>query len=552
MSEGSESAPPIFTSFDSFNWKNPDYAGVIIQRSKNLHELRKDPGLLASVRDYYRDDHFVEFIRDWGMMRDPRLAALGRKTVFPFIPFPRQIELLKWFDKMMKERLRGNVDKTRDCGASWCAMAYACYRFLFFDNNDIGFGSSKEANIDEKGNPKALFPKGRAFISALPREFRPRDWNERRDAPYLKLINPENGSTIVGEGGDNIGRGGRTLIYFVDEHAHVERPILAEGALSENTNTQINISTHFGTGTLFFKQCQTLPPSRIFEFDWKEDPRKDQEWYDKKKNDPSTDPIIFAQEIDRDPSASVSDGFIDIKLIDEAMRTPIASTIAHGQFIVSIDVAGMGNDKSIINTRRGDINFPQKKFKKKEGDQLAVEVERHCRKLIAGGQAPLGAIVYELEGPGYGLHSVLKHGPFRKALRPIHPGRKLNSLEFFNERARFWALALEWLEEGGKSIVFDKAFRLQASSLRYEYKINGKNSARKLLLEDKKSYKSRLAADPKNKAAGPSPDESDAWAMGFAPVKLANVTKPAQDEALAGVFPSDSPQWSPIDAVVGY
>jgi len=431
-------------------------------------------------------------------------------------------------------------------------MAYACWRFLFFDNNDIGFGSSKEANIDDKSNPKSLFTKGRMFLSDLPREFRPEEWNERKYAPYLKLINPENGSTIVGEGGDNIGRGGRTLLYFVDEHAHVERPMLAEGALSENTNTQINISTHFGTGSLFYKQCQSLPANRLFEFDWTEDPRKNQDWYDEKKDDPMTDPIIFAQEVDRDPSASVSDGFIEVKLLSDAMGRGPAEVIASGPFVVSVDVAGMGNDKSIVNTRRGAINFEQKKFSKKEGDQLAAEVERHCDKLLAQNVAPLGAIIYELDGPGYGLHVALKNGKYRDAIRPIHPGRKLKSLEFYNERARFWQYGKEWLEEGEKSIVNDRIFRLQASALRYNYKGEGLKGARKLLIESKKEYKSRMATDPKNKAAGPSPDEADAWALSFAPVKMSRITKPKQ----VGILPDDMmikiDEWQPLDAVVGY
>lgn len=542
-----DSNSPITSIYDELNWKNLDYEKILRVRQENLSRLRKDPAILQAVKEYYQDDHYVEFIRDWGMMRDPRLAALGKNPVFPFIPFPRQEELLHFFNNMMKNRERGIVDKTRDCGASWCALAYSCYRFLFFKNNDIGFGSRKEENIDSKGDPKALFPKGRMFISLLPTEFRPNGWNERIHAPYLKFINPENGSTIVGESGDNIGRGGRTLMYFVDEHAFVERPILAEGALSENTNTQIDISTHNGTGTLFFKKCQSYPKHRVFTYDWRDDPRKDQTWYDKKKNDPSTDPVIFAQEIDRDPSASVSDGFISVDLMSDAMNLGPADVIASGQWIISVDVAGMGNDKCIINTRRGAINFEQKKFSKKEGDQLAAEVERHCDKLLAQNVAPLGAIIYELEGPGYGLHTVLKNGKYGKACRPIHPGRKLKSREFYNERARFWQLALEWLEEGGKSIHPDRVFKLQASSLRYEWKVAG--DARKLLIEDKKQYKARMAADPKNKMAGPSPDEADAWAMGFAPVKMANIKQVPQQDVDFG-FQDNG--FKPMDAGFAY
>jgi len=547
-----DSGTPLIISGRDFDFKNPDYDMVLRSRLEKLTQLRKDAGLLRGVKAYYREDNYVAFINDWGMTRDPRRAADGLPAVFPFILFPKQEEMLDFFHRLVINKERGNVDKTRDCGASWCAMAYACWRFLFFQNNDIGFGSSKESNIDEKGNPKALFSKGRMFIGDLPLEFRPKELSERKHAPYLKLLNPETGSTITGEGGDNIGRGGRTLLYFVDEHAHVERPSLAEGALSENTNTQINISTHFGTGSLFYKQCQSLPPERLFEFDWTDDPRKSQTWYNKKKNDPTTDPVIFAQEIDRDPSASVSDGFIDVKLLQDAMKNGPADVIASGPFIISVDVADMGNDKSIANTRRGAINFPQKKWRKKESDQLAFEVERHIDKLLMQGVAPLGAIIYELAGPGYGFHASMKTGRYAKALRPIHPGRKLKSIEFYNERARFWQLALEWLEEGGKSMDNDRILRLQASALRYDHKTVGSDGARKLLIEDKKTYKARMATDSKNKAAGPSPDEADAWALGFAPVKMSNITRPAAASVLPDKFKVQTKEWQPLDAAVGY
>ena len=529
-----------------FDFKNPDYGPVLRMRQERLTRLRQDSGLLAAVWEFYREEHFVEFIRDWGMTRDPRVSADGRSPIFPFIPFPRQEELLRWFHERVKRKERGVVDKTRDCGASWCALAYAIWRFIFLPNNDIGFGSRKEELVDSKNDPKALFPKGREFIRLLPKEFRPTGWDERKHSPYMKFVNPENGSTIIGEAGDNIGRGGRTILYFVDESAFLERPQLVEAALSENTNTQIDISTHNGTGTLFFKKTQSYPKERVFEFDWRDDPRKDEEWYKRKKNDPATDPVIFAQEVDRDPSASVADGFIPVELLEDAMSRPESETIAHGPWIVSVDVAAMGNDQSIVNIRRGSVNYPQIKFRKLEGDQLAAEVGRIVKKLLDKNIAPLGAIIYELEGPGYGFHVAMKSGPWREALRPIHPGRKLQSVEFFNERARFWALAKEWLEEGMKSMAPDRQLKLQASALRYDYKQGPKGEMR-LIIEGKKEYRMRMAADPKNKMSGPSPDEADAWAMSFAPVRMAKVLGPADEDDRI-----EFTEWHPLDSVVGY
>jgi phage terminase large subunit len=40
----------------------------------------------------------------------------------------------------------------------------------------------------------------------------------------MKIENPELGGMIVGEAGDNIGRGNRTSIYFKDESAYYPTP----------------------------------------------------------------------------------------------------------------------------------------------------------------------------------------------------------------------------------------------------------------------------------------------------------------------------------------
>jgi hypothetical protein len=55
---------------------------------------------------------------------------------------------------------------------------------------------------------------------------------------------------LICEAGDNIGRGGRTLVYFKDESAHYEHPDLIEAALGDNTNVQIDISSVNGLGKL--------------------------------------------------------------------------------------------------------------------------------------------------------------------------------------------------------------------------------------------------------------------------------------------------------------
>jgi phage terminase large subunit len=78
---------------------------------------------------------------------------------------------------------------------------------------------------------KVVFWKARYLIENLPREFRG-TWNRRKHSPHMRIIFPDTGSAMTGEAGDNIGRGDRTTIYFVDESAHLERPQLVDASLS--------------------------------------------------------------------------------------------------------------------------------------------------------------------------------------------------------------------------------------------------------------------------------------------------------------------------------
>jgi len=73
-------------------------------------------------------------------------------------------------------------------------------------------------------------------------------------APHLKIVNPETESTITGEAGDNIGRGGRNSIYFKDESAFYEHPLTIDAALSQNSDVKIDVSTPNGIGNPFYQK----------------------------------------------------------------------------------------------------------------------------------------------------------------------------------------------------------------------------------------------------------------------------------------------------------
>src|SRR5690606_24682813 len=136
-----------------------------------------------------------------------------------------------------------------------CAVSVAMW--LFHDGSSIGWGSRKQELVDRIGDPSSIFEKMRMLIMNTPRVFQPVGFNPDNCLHFMRLVNPENGATIIGEIGDDIGRGGRTLEYFKDESANYTRPEEIEAALSENTRCQIDISSVNGPNNVFYRKRDT-------------------------------------------------------------------------------------------------------------------------------------------------------------------------------------------------------------------------------------------------------------------------------------------------------
>lgn len=299
-----------------FDFRNPDYSTVFAERARRLAWLRADDTgeRLLGISAYYRDNP-ADFITDWGCTFDPRLVERRLPAVVPFILFPKQREWVEWVVGRWRASDPGLTEKSRDMGVSWLAIALSVTLCLFHEGLAIGFGSRKEEYVDKLGSPKSLFWKGREFIKLLPPEFRP-GWTPTH-APHLRLSFPHTGSVIAGEAGDNIGRGDRSSIYFVDEAAFIERPQLIEASLSQTTNCRIDVSTPRGMANPFAQKRHKWPRERIFIFDWRDDPRKGEAWYAKQQAD--LDAVTLAQEVDRSYTASVANIVIPQEWVQAAV-----------------------------------------------------------------------------------------------------------------------------------------------------------------------------------------------------------------------------------------
>lgn len=227
-----------------FDFKNPDYVQVFEWRMERLQRIRKAPETLPALRQFYRTNP-AQFIIDWGMTTDPRNLDYGLPVTIPFLLFPRQEEWIDWIMERSRNHENGLTEKSREMGLSWTSVGLASALCLFNREMVIGFGSRKEEYVDSTVDPKALFWKVRKFIATLPAEFQG-GWDERKHSRFMSVEFPDTGAVIKGEAGDNIGRGDRTTLYFVDEAAFLLRPLLIDAALSQTTRCRIDLSSVTG------------------------------------------------------------------------------------------------------------------------------------------------------------------------------------------------------------------------------------------------------------------------------------------------------------------
>ena len=435
---------------DLFDWKVPDYAAIFRARVERLAKLRADQGLLSAVKVHYKNDP-IALINDWGCTVDTRLVSRGLPAVIPFILFPKQVAWLQFTLDNWKDNVPGITSKSRDCGISWLAMSLSCVLCLHHDNLSIGFGSAKEDKVDHGADPDSLFYKGRMFMTYLPREFRG-GWNEKNNSSHMKIMFPNTGASITGEAGDNIGRGGRKALFFCDEAAHLERPEKIDASLSATTDCRQDLSSVNGSANPFYDKYIS-GNIRTFDFDWRDDPRKDKDWYDKKVSE--LDPVIVAQEIDRNFQASTEGIVIPSVFVQAAIGAfEKLGVKPSGVRKAALDVADEGVDKSAFAIRHGNALVHCESWKGK-GSDIFDTVERA---FLLCDTSKLTAFTYDADGLGAGVRGdarkinerrvsdkqkALMVSPFRGSGAVLDPERSMvegrKNIDFFeNLKAMSW------------------------------------------------------------------------------------------------------------------
>ncbi len=501
----------------SFNFRKPKrYVKIIWNFKRNFKQaLSIDSRMLRYAEIYYKK-YPVEFIEHWIITYDPK-RGLG---ITPFILFKKQEEFIDWVTERLEKKESGLVEKTREVGMSWLAIAWSIWAWIFRNNTKIGFGSRKASLVDTQGDLDSIFEKMRLVLRYIPSELLPLNFSVKKHTPEMRIINPENQNSITGEGSDNIGRGGRNTIYFKDESAFYERADKIEAALSENTDVQIDISTPNGVGNPFHKKRFGGNIS-VFTFRWTDDPRKNEKWYQDRLKKLGSH--IVAQEIDINYEASLSNVVIPNLWVMCAVELEL--TIRNDQpKIGGFDVAGGGVDKNAYPLRHDSTIIKIIQWHDSDSVSATHEVVR------LGTEDNIETLYLDPIGVGDGAVGTLRQNPppfdwhgVDSRNRPsddfFEEEEKLCSEKFINKRAELWwklrrrfEKTYEYVKKGVQhphseliSIPNDPQLISELSSPLFFYRDNGK-----LKIESKEDMRKRNIA---------SPNMADAVVMCFAEEK---------------------------------
>ncbi len=348
------------------------------------------------------------FFRDWVWTYDPRNAD-GLPKDLPFVLWPKQLEFLEWLQGIEDSSDDGVCDKSRDTGITWAVAGYYVWRWLTVPGWAGAIGSRKRDLLDKIGDPKTVFSKLEYIIRMLPQWLLPPGFRMKKHRHFLRIINPATSASITGEAGDNMGRGGRASMYFLDEFGLVPRAMRVQAAVADNTRSVLYVSTATDPNTLFHRLVHD-GNLQHFRISWKDDPRKAPEWRDDYLRKYGA--AITAKEVDIDYSGSGDDVLIPSKWVLAAVNLdlgPDVSTVAKA----GLDVADAGDAETVYAPMKGPVVQPLLAWKGRNPVDSAVIV------IDQATQDEVTVLRYDSIGVGAGVTGALTA---REGLPFVHIG----------------------------------------------------------------------------------------------------------------------------------
>jgi len=334
---------------------------IVYYIRKKVASLYESSEEIKKEIDHKSENDIIFWINSFVWTSDPRLVSIGLPAKIPFVLFPKQEEIIKEVEQAYVHRTSLLIEKSRAQGLTELLCSFDVHHWLYRTGYVSGWGSRIKELVDKSGDPNTIFEKLRRIIYSLPPKMRPPGY-EREGNKYdnsFRISNPVNGSSIIGEGGQNIGRGGRTSIYKIDEAAFIENPGKVDSALSHTTMCQIDISTPNGMNYFYDKRMSGRV--KVITVGWWENPTQNPSWKEGKRNPESawykyqketTDPAILAQEVDIDYNASVEGAFIPPEWVKAAVELSIPKGDTK---VAGFDLAAGGKDEGVYVLREGPV-----------------------------------------------------------------------------------------------------------------------------------------------------------------------------------------------------
>lgn len=274
-----------------------EYArSVIIQRAQYLEEISRSEEALRA--DWLQcKESFVTYCDRWAWMNDLQAVREGfGETGVPFVLWDSQIEIAEWVlsyvdlpsiannnrYELRAERKRETtilvIPKGRKIGVTELLLQIEEWLMIYWKMTCI-VGSTTAEDVDKAGDPRSLFERIYFSLSRLPEHVRPRRlWRKERTISDLN-----SSASILGESatGDFM-RAGRSVLALLDEWATLE-PNTANKQLSSihsACDVAVIVSNPPRRRHPIHKLCETLPPEQIMQRSWRDDPWRDEGYFE--------------------------------------------------------------------------------------------------------------------------------------------------------------------------------------------------------------------------------------------------------------------------------
>lgn len=240
----------------------------LLFRQEIMRLVSVDPEYAGAIRSACRLDPFFYFATFCFTFNPTR--PFPRKKV-PLIPYGFQERGLDVIFDSLENGFDISAEKSRQMGASVWFSAVIQYCWLFRQGQNFLMLSRSDEYVDRSNEPKSLFYKLDFINNNLPKWIMPVGWDKKRHRFVKRLVNPENGNTVVGEATtEDSGRGGTFTAVLHDEFGACDVGMGILKSTRAATNTRWFNSTPKGTGNAHYRivQLSRQNPAQVRPLRW--------------------------------------------------------------------------------------------------------------------------------------------------------------------------------------------------------------------------------------------------------------------------------------------